>query len=437
MFVLGSDGQDYYELGTNLLFGDGFGRVQNGTFMFADDRTPLYSLFVAISVLLGGGSSTIVLALFQAVIAALTGVVAYGLARRILPELWSAAVVIPFAFEPVAASLHLLSYAETLLTFFVLLSIEYLLRAIEKGKVSYAALSAGAVACASYTKPVAAYFAAGMIVVVIACGGRQRIKIAWVFITIVLLLLLPWVARNAVRTGNSTFTTFGERVFCGYQLSAFYAAKDRFPDATPEYAIGKVIHDEQYREVYERCVYGGSVLGQTIFLIQESPRAFIKANSIVLFAYLTNDGVGQIFSGPSRTGQNHHAHLSGIVLLGTEWKAHVRDAYGMLETWQQVVLVIARLLWVSISLMAILGWSMLMWNSAHRPLAVVLGISIFYFAGVTVLAGGLGAGARFRYIINYQLLILSGAFLYVFAQHALRTYKKSRATDSIGDHVNI
>jgi len=411
LFVLGSDGQDYLELGNNLLFGDGFGRIIRGQFIFADDRTPLYPLLVAGSAYIGGSSTTLLLALFQAIIAALTGVIAFRLARRVLPVVWSGAMVLLFALEPVTAGLHMLSYAETLLTLFVLLAIEYVVRAFETGKLSYAVVSAVALSCASYTKPVAVYFGFALVGVAMLCARRERRSIGLVIALLFVALLSPWVIRNTLRTGQMTFTTYGTKAFCGYELSAFYAARDHFPDATPEYAIGKMLYDDAYRPMYDRCLAQGSVLKEALRLMYDSPRAFVKANTVVAFAFFTNDGLGQFFEKSSQDALRHNTHLSGVVLLGAEWKAQVRDAFVQLAPWQQIALVVFRLFWIVVFLCAVSGCIVLLRDEHFRHLAIALALSICYFAGVTILAAGLGAGARYRYVIDYQLIILGVVWL--------------------------
>lgn len=407
-FLWSGDGPEYIDLGRNFISSNGFARTaQDGTFILARDRMPLYPLIVALLMSPFGYATALPVAIFQAFLAAGIAVLTYRIARFFLPSNWSLLPAVLVSIEPVISALHLFVFAETLLVFFILLFTYYFLKYLSDKSLQSILIASVALSLAVYTKPVALYLLFIPVGLLLIYIRQYNFKALGILVAASALLLSPWAVRNNMLFGSPALSTYGPQALCGYQGAAVLSVAKKFPDASPGAALYTLLQTPEYRKLYDACYVSPSIFSTLWQWFKAYPYAFVKANLFVTAAFLTNDGMSSVLQTETSDLAPHHNYLTPTVFLGTEWRSHIRGALGEL-TWPQVVIIsAAKLFWVLVLLFAVKGGTSLFRDAKTRIYALaVLGITL-YFTASSVLAGGIGAGARFRYHIDALLFVLA------------------------------
>lgn len=211
--VLGSlyDGREYISLASNLLTGRGY-LITEGTTFISDDptayRTPGYP-WLLVMVAKAAGLDHLVSAtiLFQAMILAAVPALFFLLSRRLGLGVGAAlgAAGFAFLFLPLRY-LSMLIQPELIAVVLLLLAVERLLAYLESGSMASAACSAACLA-------LAILFKQNLMVVLILFAyplSRWLKRSAWVVMaTIVVVVISPWMVRNAVVVGAPVVSTNG------------------------------------------------------------------------------------------------------------------------------------------------------------------------------------------------------------------------------------
>ena len=211
--VLGSlyDGREYISLASNLLTGHGY-LITEGTTFISDDptayRTPGYPwLLVLVAKVAGLNHLVSATILFQAVILAAVPALLFLLSRRLGLGVGAAlgAAGFAFLFLPLRY-LSMLIQPELIAVVLLLLAIERLLGHLETGSMASAACSAACLAGAILFKQ-------NLMVVLLLFAyplSRWLKRSAWVVMaTIVVVVISPWMVRNAVVVGAPVVSTNG------------------------------------------------------------------------------------------------------------------------------------------------------------------------------------------------------------------------------------
>jgi hypothetical protein len=211
--VLGSlyDGREYISLASNLLTGHGY-LITEGTTFISDDptayRTPGYPwLLVLVAKVAGLDHLVSATILFQAVILAAVPALFFLLSRRLGLGVGAAlgAAGFAFLFLPLRY-LSMLIQPELIAVVLLLLAVERLLAHLETGSMASAVGSATCLAGAILFKQ-------NLIVVLILFAyplSRWLKRSAWVVMaTIVVVVISPWMVRNAVIVGAPVVSTNG------------------------------------------------------------------------------------------------------------------------------------------------------------------------------------------------------------------------------------
>ncbi|MDA1335002.1 MAG: glycosyltransferase family 39 protein [bacterium] len=411
-FLWSADGPEYIDLGRNLIEGRGFGRTVGGEVVLATDRVPLYPLLVALLMGSVGFVSAIPVALFQAFLAAGIALFTYRIACRFVSERWALLPALLVSFEPVISALHLFVFAETLLVFFVTLFVYLFLEYFdtESGIMFFGSLLA--LSAAVYTKPVAIYLIIIPLVYLIFRNWRYGV----VAILMLGAILSPWVIRNYYVSGVASFNTYGSKTPCGYAITGILAARDGFPDASPGAAITRVINTPEYWDLRIECETESvsRVFGR---LLRDNPASFIKANFFTALAFFTNDGFSSTLQKEDSKLPPHHNYLSATIFLGTEWLEQSTRALGELTPVEFMAVLLAKLFWLGIFVLMLIG----IWRVGLSKKGFFILLVLLYFGAASIVGGGIGTGARFRYHV--------APLIFIFATYALEyIYSKSIQT---------
>ncbi|MFC1595086.1 FkbM family methyltransferase [Patescibacteria group bacterium] len=403
-FSWSGDGLEYIDLGTNLINGDGFSETTSEGLLVAETkRMPLYPFIAASLLKLSNASFVWPISLFQAFLAAFIAVLVFRIACFFMPTNWAFVPAVIISIEPVISALHVFVFAETLLVFFVLLFVYNFLKYLEGNSHYYLVFSIFSLVLACYTKPIALY----LIVVPIIILLYKNWKHFLVVVFMAFFLFLPWIARNAVITGKPTLSTNGNDALCGYQLPAILAGVYGFPDSSPAAAIGEMLNVPEYKAIYDKCISASAF--ETIKDITfEYPYASVKSIFFTSLAFYTNDGISSIVQDSDSTLPPHHNYLSSTVFLGSEWKSQIKIAISELTALEFLAIFILKAFWIAVFILAFYGVIKIFSSGTKNKINIVLLILvILYFTGASVLGGGIGTGARYRYHITALLLLLS------------------------------
>ncbi len=403
------DSLEYIDLGTNLIKGNGFARTIDGVIVPAHDRMPLYPLVVGFLYQLSGFHSFILVALLQAFCAAGIAFFTFRIARFFLSQVVACVIAILVVVEPISALLHLLVFPETLLLFFTSMFCYFLLRYLAEHQNRDLLISLAALLAATYTKPVAMYLLALPIIIFLIFGRARVARLIAVISVLSSIVLLPWVVRNHAMFGIVTLNTFGQKAFCGYQISAVFATAQGFRETSPGVAMIAVREFEEFTALEEQC--HRSKLGALTMLVTKYPAAFLRVNTLVALGYLTNDGYINIFQNRVSALTIHHNYLTPAVFAGPDWRTHLIAAFSGLTWLQKIIVVVGRLFWIAVLGFACRGAWVLMRGARLRELAFVLICIIVYFAVLSIVGAAFAAGARYRFQIN--------PFLFIFAAHGI------------------
>jgi len=211
--VLGSmyDGREYISLATNLLTGHGYLITEGTTFISANPtayRTPGYPWLLALVAKVAGLDHLVSATIhFQAVILAAVPALFFLLSRRLGLGVGAAlgAAGFAFLFLPLRY-LSMLIQPELIAVVVLLLAVERLLAHLESGSMASAVGSATCLAGAILFKQ-------NLMVVLILFAyplSRWLKRSAWVVMaTIVVVVISPWMVRNAVVVGAPVVSTNG------------------------------------------------------------------------------------------------------------------------------------------------------------------------------------------------------------------------------------
>lgn len=211
-----SDSFEYLRAADGLLHGTGFGEGYK--------RPPLYSLFVA-GVLAVGQGHLVAVKVMDAILGALTVLVAYALGKNVWGRRVGLSAAALVAVHPYLFVLSAFVYSETLFTLLLVLATLVLLKARGLHRTAAAGLIGG-LAC--LTRPSGlAWLAAGVIWIVCATQDplRRRTARAAVLVATVALTISPWLVRNYRLFGELTPLDARTEVHLPYLVDGRFISK--------------------------------------------------------------------------------------------------------------------------------------------------------------------------------------------------------------------
>src|SRR3989338_1026456 len=399
-----ADTEHYASLGRNLVRGNGLSFPLDNApgYEPTTEFMPVYPALLGVASLIQHGF--IAVSILQAILAGVTALYVYRIALFFLPSMWAIGTVLICSFEPLVAAMHLLLMPETIYVCFATMFLYYTLAYARDNRPADMHAAVFTLALAIYTKPIAMYLTVFAALFLFATKGGFRKTV--VFISILTLLLFPWMVRNYVLAATYAINTNGERNFCNWGLSSILAVRYGVDSSN----WNTTVHMPEYEEVKGRC----ASVGRALWIFStEYPSSFIKVSALSTLSLLTNDGYTVFFEKPEdEQVKAHHNYITPAVFSNKDWRIKISAALREFSFIELGIIFAGKLFWVLASLGAGAGAFMLIRKKETRPYALFLFCIVFYYVAASVLSTGLSVGARLRYPIDALLLI--------FATYAMR-----------------
>lgn len=360
--VRGDDG--YFELAQNVIAGNGFSWSQEAPYAPNPLRTP--GFVYALATLIGVAGITGA-ALIQLVIASAIPIFGMYIAQHITKSLkvgYLTGVIL--AIDPTLALLSFQFYTETLFLLLFLPWILFTFRYLEKRDLMTLIASAVLLGCAILVKTSAQYIPLLFILFILWHFGkkewRQGIAHASVYLLVISTILAPWVIRNinefgvpglSAQTPFVLYTNLAPAVLSVAKGSDFLQERDAF------------MTQEEYRGDAITLVNGGEYKKRALDIVLTHPVETIYVAGKSLVTFFTNDGFYTLLV---RGGYNPHEFLPLII--------------------------VARLLWVAITLTAFVG-ALIYLLKQRSQLAILIILLVAYFALSSTIAA-FGTNPRYR-----------------------------------------
>lgn len=443
--LIWSDSSAYLSIGRNIFSGYGFSSSGGTPPVFTPNtiRTPLYPFLVGFfDRFVPHG--LVAVSLLQTALAAFAAILIYQLSLRFLSPPWALGVALLASFEPLTSVIHILIMPEIFLLVFVLLFLISFVRYLDEQRITDLLFSALWLGIATMTKPVALYlffiplFFLTKDYIFSYVRSEKRNNYFWrisIFLGIIVLLLLPWMARNYVTTGIVGVTTDDAANICGWTLSGILATKYRLDSSNFDILY---THPE-YQEQIKRCTSTSAALK---LFAADYPIDFVKTMLLSSIAMLTNEGYAAFFEkvppeeirfaewkAPVKI---HHNYLTPAVFTNYDWSARFAAAIKELRPFELVVVAVGKVFWLFIFFFAIFGaWQLVIKQRSTHALFLLFVVG--YFVAAAVITNAYGVGARLRFPISPLLLLFTAHYLFnhVF-RSSLDLFKN--ASDILGDN---
>ncbi len=367
----------FFELSENVRAGNGFSWSAEAPYAPNAMRTPGYPYVLALLIGMFGVAGT---AFIQLVASSLLPLLGMRIAKYITPSRRiGVATGVVLALDPTLALLSFQFYTETLFLllffFWLILSLRYL----QKQNLKILLLGAGVLGCAILVRASIQYlpllFVLCMFWTFSKSSLRRTLVHAGLYVGIVAVILTPWMIRNVEEFGafglssQSSFvlyTNLAPAVLSVATGSPFEEIRDAF--LTPEEFSGDAITLLNSTEYSERALE----------VVRAHPIATLFVAGKSLFTFFTNDGFYTLLV---RVGLSPSDFLP--------------------------LLVVARLVWISITLLALVGALLYVLKERIAPHAVFLVLLVAYFALTSTIAA-FGTNPRYRLPVDPIILACAG-----------------------------
>ena len=354
----------FFELAENIRAGNGFSWSTAAPYESNALRTPGYPYVLAALISLVGVAGAALIQLFTASLLPVLGMKIVETITRSRAIAIGVAVIL--ALDPTLALLSFQFYTETLFLLLFFFWIIMSLRYMQKHDMATLVVSAILLGCAILVKASAQYVPLLFILFILwqvrAKGWRQGAAHAGVYLLVVGAILAPWVVRNSV-----VFSTPGlssQTAFVLYtNLAPAVLSVANGTDFTEE--LDAFLTEEEYRGNAITLSNGAEYTARALDVVRAHPAATLFVAGKSLFTFFTNDGVYTL-----------------LARIGFE-------PYDFMPT-----LIVARLVWVAITLAAFIGaFVFVMKERSSRTILILLLIA--YFA-LTSTITAFGTNPRYR-----------------------------------------
>jgi 4-amino-4-deoxy-L-arabinose transferase-like glycosyltransferase len=410
-FLHGSDvattmgGADCYgQIAANLIQGHGYSCSYQAPYVLNSMRPPLMSFMLAGGYMLA--HSYWFPALLQVILGSLIPVIAMALAQSLVAsQRVSRSLGVLLALEPNGILFSVGAYSETLFTFFFLLAVYVLVRAVKVERTALLLLSGFLFGLATLTKPTSEYLPV-LIALILAFYYRATLRHVALplvsFVCIFLLTLSPWLYRNWHEFGVLDISPqAGEQL--NMVLVPSVLAYDHGTSFTDEFSdrlrAGGV--DPNSASVAHSSDY----LHQALPILRAHPVALVAVSANTAVSFFTHDGVSDFLLG---AGVTLPAPLGKPLLMAAV--SHPIQFVSYLQSAVQSPLVatlIARILWILITALMFFGmYQYIRIEKSSRVLGFLLATFIAYFMLTTLVIGYL-VNARYRLPVNALVLFFA------------------------------
>lgn len=418
--IHGGDG--YFEISKNIVAGNGFSSETAPPYEPNPLRTPGY-LYALAAVLWLTGSYGVAIAL-QMMIGALIPLLGRRISLALFPsERLALGVGILLAIEPYFVLFSSLLFTETLFIFLFLLFVLVFLSYLKTGNAYALAASAALLGFAILVKTTVQYLPICLVPLIIwhfrGKGWRTVLWQSAVFVSIIAVILAPWLYRN-----YRAFGVVGLSAQSAYNLYVYLApsilalergatfAEEGMKSVTPEERSGNAITLSTSSE-YRR---------KALDIISAHPRGLALSVGVTFVSFFTLDGMLTVLG---HAGYTPDIHLGkpAISLLFSAPRTLINTIAELIRTPLASVFIM-RIVWIGITMLSFVGmyWHLQKnpWNSG----AIFAILLIGYFL-ITSVVGGLGVTARYRMPISVFLFMFALVAIFELARYWNKRIKAS------------
>lgn len=402
--IKGDDG--YYELSRGLLEGHGFSWDAEAPFSPNPLRPPVYPFFIA-AILYFFKSYWVVL-FAQILIGSVIPLLGMRIVNKVIPSRKISTIVgILLALEPFSVLFSSIFYTETVFIFlffiFLLFFLDYFKDSTYRN-VIWAALFLG---LATLTKPTVQYLPV-VIPFFVLWHFRKNItkevimQIA-AFIGIFMLTIAPWLYRNYKEfgvVGMSAQPAFNLYV---YLVPSVLSIENKTSFAQEYKAF---VRKDGFDENTITLSTSDYFISRSVEILKQHPVALLKSFTTTAVSFFTHDGILTVLMHAGYTPSAYLSKPAAFLLFDSPNKFW--EILKSMIMSPLVLVLLARIIWIIITLFALFGAARLLMSKKLGILVVFTLFLIAYFAATTAI-NGLGVNARFRMPVNL--------FIFMFAAH--------------------
>ncbi len=405
----------YYEIANNLVAGHGFTRSTAPPFTPDSNRTPLYPLIIAGTLLATHTYKTLfILQMFAGALSVLLG---WLIARKILGAgAASLAVGIVYALEPLGAYLTGVIMSETFFTTIFLGAVYLLFNFVRDKKTSLLLTVAILLGLATLIKPTTLYLPLFLLPFLWLVHGRQFTKRlftqAALFVGIFVLVLSPWLYRNEIVFGNPSLVVQPVVNLYAFLTPSTIALEQNI---SFEHARNAFFAQEGLTSIEEIDLSTASAFKERAFAeLRTHPVGLLKSVGVSLYAFFINDGYATVLGNSLNVVLPHRPPFSQLLKDPDVAFSFART----LLTGPALFVVLGRAFWMATTLFALWGaWRY--WRARGLTPELVLMLSLIAYFALTTMVIGLSVNGRFRIPVDVLIFIL--------AAYALRNREPEKA----------
>jgi 4-amino-4-deoxy-L-arabinose transferase-like glycosyltransferase len=375
------DSYSYWQIGHNMVTNGAYSQSFEGELQPDSFRTPLYPLLMAGFQLTGPGSLGMIA--LQLLLSSLTAVIVYNSAFKLFCSRRAALIAgLIIALDIPSIIFTGLILTETVFTFLFSASVYYMISYLENRSVKLLVSSGIFHSLAMLCRPVALFtFMAFIIIVIISQPGtRSRIKMAVIYCSTTLLLLLPWLVRNQLAFSSVFLSTIDAHVLHNYHASSILSEKYglSFRDAQ----VRLRLHSAAFFKgdaVKDEVEYAKYCRKKALDIINNNKGIFLKQHFYNVFSFLFKPARGYVDNMLGYTKGYHTASAKDFPL--TQQTYVVMKELSSRFTFLLVIIQVVLMIVVYTGLLAgILAWR----KHSGRIQLLMLLLLLAYFVNVTV-----------------------------------------------------
>lgn len=408
--ILAPDG--YLTIAESLLAGHGFSQHSTSipfTFTPQAERLPLYPFFIASLIYIFKSYKAVLMG--QIILASIIPILGWQISQYFInnPRV-NLAVAIALILEPLSVYSSTILITESLFTLLFLAALFYFLRYLKNLDNHDIILAGIYIGLATLTKPTIQYLPI-LFTTFILWQFRSKFskKIARqlaLFISIFLLILLPWLYRNyivfntvklSIQPIRNLYMHLVPSAIALEKNVSFAEAQKQWLDQEEKLGRGlKLVYSTKDQSI---------LLGRSLRELKKNPIGLIKSFGITTVTFFTHDGYFDILRVLGYQ-KNFDAKISSIAMLFNAPMKLVKDIRHLI-TGPGIVIIIGRITWIFISILFVIGFLRYLKNEREKNAgAKIIMLTIAYFL-MTSMIIGLGINARIRSPINTLIFIFA------------------------------
>ena len=420
--IKGDDG--YYELSRGILLGHGFSWDAEPPFSPNPLRPPVYPFFIA-GLLYFFGSYSVVLCV-QILLGSIIPVLGMMLIEKVVSSKKVAiAVGLFLALEPSSVLLSSIFYTETV--FMVLFFISLLFFFDYFKNPTYRNIIWGSLflGLSTLTKPTVQYLPVVIPLFILWHFRKNITKKVFIhvalFVGIFIITISPWLYRNYKEFGVVGISAQPAFNLYVYLVPSVLSVENQ-TGFHEEWE--KFVRKDGFDEMTITLTNSDYFIQRSIEVLKEYPVSFMKLSVSTVVTFFTHDGMLTVLQHAGYTPDSYLSKPALFLILKSPGEFF--STAGSYITSPFVLVLIMRLIWLIITITAILGAIQLLISRRINTLSFFAIFLIAYFAATSIV-GGLGVNIRHRIPINLFIVMFS----LLWCSNLLRRVK------TIGRKINV